>query len=178
MDWTDRVRRGFDGASPPPDDDVIAELAEHVAAIHEAARAEGCSPDEAERRVAAAIRRWREEASALRRPVRRRPAVAPPPVLPARILAGVVQDLGYAFRLLRSEPRSAGLTVALLAIAIGATTALFSVAYGVLGRPLPWPGADRIVVLEETRGGSAARFGHISNTTYLAWPDGASTLAG
>ena len=102
------------------------------------------------------IGRWREEASALTRPVRRRPAVAPPPVLPARILGGAAQDLRYACRLLRREPRSAAITVALLAIAIGATTALFSVAYGVLGRPLPWPGADRIVVLDETRGGHAA----------------------
>lgn len=178
MDWVDRVRRGFDGALTSPDDDVIAELAEHAAAIHDAARAEGCSQDEAERRVAAAICRWREEASALTRPVRRRPAVVPPPVLPARLLGGVVQDLDYAFRLLRREPRSACLTVALLAIAIGATTALFSVTYGVLVRPLPWPAADRLVVLDETRGGNAARFGHISNTAYLAWRDGATTLAG
>jgi putative ABC transport system permease protein len=178
MDWAHRVRRGFDGVPTPPDDDVIAELAEHAAAIHGAARAEGCSQEEADRRVAAAIRRWREEAAALTRPARRRAAVTPPPVLPARLLGGLVQDLGYALRLLRREPQSAGLTVALLAIAIGATTALFSVAYGVLVRPLPWRDADRIVVLEETRGGNAARFGHISNTTYLAWRDGASTIAG
>ena len=178
MDWRERVRRGFEGAQTPPDDDVIAELAEHAAAIHEAALRAGASPEDADRRVAAAIDCWKDEASALTRPVRRRPAVAPPRVLPARFLGGIGQDLGYAVRLVRREPRSACLTVALLAIAIGATTALFSVAYGVLGRPLPWPGADRIVVLDETRGGSAARFGHVSNTTYLAWRDGASTLAG
>ncbi len=178
MDWVAHVRRGFEGASRPPDDDVIAELAEHAAALYDAARADGETQDEAERRVAVAIGRWREEASALTRPVRRRPAVAPPPVLPARILGGAAQDLRYACRLLRREPRSAAITVALLAIAIGATTALFSVAYGVLGRPLPWPGADRIVVLDETRGGHAARFGHFSNTAYLAWRDGASTIAG
>jgi putative ABC transport system permease protein len=178
MDWIDRVRRGFDGAPTRPDDDVIAELAEHAAAIHDAARADGCSVDEAERRVSAAVCRWREEAAALTRPLRRPPAIAPPPVRPARFLAGVVQDLVYALRLIRREPRSAGLTATLLAIAIGATSALFSVAYGVLGRPLPWPGADRIVVVDETRGGSAPRFGHVSNTTYLAWRDGASTLAG
>jgi putative ABC transport system permease protein len=178
MDWVDRVRRGFDGASTRPDDDVLAELAEHAAALYEAARADGDTQDEAERRVAAAIARWRDEAPALARPVRRRPVVAPPPVLPARFLGGTAQDLRYAVRLVRREPRSAGLTVALLAIAIGATTALFSVAYGVLGRPLPWPGADRIVVLDETRGGNAARFGHVSNTTYRAWRDGASTIDG
>ena len=79
MDWTDRVRRGFEGVSPTPDDDVIAELAEHAAAIHEAALGDGDSPEDAARRVAAAIDRWRDEASALTRPVRRPPAVAPPP---------------------------------------------------------------------------------------------------
>jgi len=179
MDWIARVCRGFEDGSAAPEPDVIAELAEHAAALHEAARADGCSPEDADRLVSVAIQRWRDEAATLTRPVRRRPAVAPPSTMaPARLLGAVAQDIGYALRLLRREPRSACLTVALLAIAIGATSALFSVAYGVLGRPLPWPGADRLVVLEETRGGSAARFGHVSNTTYLAWHDGASTLAG
>jgi hypothetical protein len=36
-----------------------------------------------------------------------------------------------------------------LALAIGATTAIFSVVYGVLLSPLPYPGADRIMAVTE-----------------------------
>jgi len=34
-------------------------------------------------------------------------------------------------------------------LAIGATTAIFSVVYGVLLRPLPYSGADRIIAISE-----------------------------
>src|SRR5437667_69022 len=42
-----------------------------------------------------------------------------------------------------------------MALGIGATTTLFSVAYGVLLKPLPWPDADRLVRVSELRGGRA-----------------------
>ena len=63
-----------------------------------------------------------------------------------------------------------------MALGIGATTVLFSVTYGVLMKPLPWPNASRIVVLKETRGGSAPRFGEFTNAAYLAWRDEPSTI--
>ena len=83
--------------------------------------------------------------------------------------AGLAQDIRYAVRLLRRQPRHALLTILTMALGIGATTVLFSVTYGVLMKPLPWPNASRIVVLKETRGGSAPRFGEFTNAAYLAW---------
>ena len=90
--------------------------------------------------------------------------------------SGFLQDLRYAARLARRQPRHALLTIGMTALGIGATTALFSVAYGVLWKPLPWPHADRVVVLKETRGGNPPRFGAFSNAAYLAWREQPATI--
>ena len=79
-------------------------------------------------------------------------------------------DVRTTFRLARRRPASTLLTVLLLALAIGTTTTLSSLIYGVLYRPLPWAESDRLVRLEETRGGQRGRVPWtISNATYLAW---------
>jgi predicted permease len=89
---------------------------------------------------------------------------------------GFLQDCRYAARLARRQPRHTLLTIGMAALGIGATTALFSVAYGVLWKPLPWPHADRVVVLKETRGGNPPRFGAFSNAAYLAWREQPATI--
>ncbi|HKW02991.1 MAG TPA: ABC transporter permease [Vicinamibacterales bacterium] len=55
------------------------------------------------------------------------------------------QDVLGTLRFLRKQPLFAGAIVGMLALGIGATTALWSVVYGVLLKPLPFPHADRIV---------------------------------
>ena len=64
------------------------------------------------------------------------------------------QDLRHAARVLRYEPALSASAILTVALAVGVTTAVFSVLYGVLLRPLPYPGADRLVtVWEEHPGG-------------------------
>jgi putative ABC transport system permease protein len=92
--------------------------------------------------------------------------------------AGLAHDIRYAARLLLRQPRFTLLAAATMALGIGATTTLFSITYGVLMKPLPWPAGDRIVVLKETRGGNPPRFGAFTNTAYVAWRDHASTIEG
>src|SRR5262249_20815099 len=62
---------------------------------------------------------------------------------------GFWQDIRYAARVVSKNPGVTGLMVSTLGLAIGATTAIFSVVYGVLLRPLPYPGADRIMAISE-----------------------------
>lgn len=88
----------------------------------------------------------------------------------------VAQDIRYAARLFRRQPAFTLLVACTMALGIGTATTLFSVTYGVLMKPLPWPAGDRIVLLKETRGGHAPRFGAFSNAAYTAWDQGGATV--
>ena len=57
----------------------------------------------------------------------------------------VGRDLRYALRGLPRRPAFTLAAVLTLALGIGATTAIFSVVYSVLIKPLPYPNADELV---------------------------------
>jgi len=61
----------------------------------------------------------------------------------------VAQDLRLAFRALARSPAFTLAVLVTLALGIGASTAIFSVIYGVLLRPLPYPQGERLVHLAQ-----------------------------
>jgi putative ABC transport system permease protein len=82
----------------------------------------------------------------------------------------LVQDLRYALRTLRRAPGFALVAVLVLAIGIGATTAMFSLVDTMLLRGLPYPQADRLVVLigNVQRAGGVERRGN-SYPDHVDW---------
>ena len=67
----------------------------------------------------------------------------------SRFIESVWQDVKFGVRVLRRNPGFTLTAVITLALGIGANTALFSVIYGVLLRPLPYREGDRLVVLNQ-----------------------------
>jgi putative ABC transport system permease protein len=61
------------------------------------------------------------------------------------VLSGLGRDVRYSLRALRKTPAFTGGAVVTVALTVGATTAIFSVVYGVLLRQLPYRNVDQVL---------------------------------
>src|SRR5882762_10192387 len=80
-------------------------------------------------------------------------------------MAKLLQNVRYAFRQLRKNPGFTLVAIITLALGIGANTAIFSVLYASLLAPLPYPDADRLMMVWSKVEGRI----QVSAGDYLDW---------
>ena len=84
----------------------------------------------------------------------------------------ILQDVRYGWRMLRRSPTFTVVAILALALGIGATTTIFSIVYGVLLRPLPYPADGRIALVFNHFAPQNAEHGTLSIADYLDWKKG------
>src|ERR1041385_153133 len=85
-----------------------------------------------------------------------------------KLMDHFLQDVRYAVRMLFKTPGFTALAIITLALGIGANTAIFSVIYAVLLKPMPYPQPDRLALLREKMAGMFDA-GSVSYPNYLDW---------
>jgi putative ABC transport system permease protein len=151
-DDLERWRRRVRTAIPAADPDLVEEVAQFVADRWTRAIESGIEPGAAECQAEADLRMWQGRTA----PRRERPWY--------REIAwtGAGADVRFAARSLRVRPIFAVGAILLSAVAVTAVVSAFSIVYGILWRPLPYPDGERLAVIWQLRGGEE---------TQISYPD-------
>ncbi len=129
--------------------DLDRELSFHVEMEIEKNLARGMSPAEARRQAMISfggVEKFKEESRDVRG---------------GRLVESLLQDTRYGVRILLRNPGFTFVAVMTLALGIGANTAIFSVIYGVLVRPLPYKDGSQLVIIQQQ-----APLAHVDNVPF------------
>jgi putative ABC transport system permease protein len=146
-DWSAELRTRLAALQlkPEREADIVEELSQHLDDRWRELVAGGASPAEAKRTIEAELanrERLRDYLSPLRQSKQRQRMA--PGSSTGSVFGDLWRDIRYAARMLRANRGFTAVTVLTLALGIGATTALFSVVYGVVVSPYPYARAAEI----------------------------------
>ncbi|HWS87835.1 MAG TPA: ABC transporter permease [Pyrinomonadaceae bacterium] len=86
------------------------------------------------------------------------------------------QDVRFGLRLLWKRPGFTAVALAVLALGVGANTAIFSVVNAVLLRPLPYPGAERVVSFDGVNPSKGIEESNMSAPDFADWREQARSF--
>ena len=175
VDWREQIRRRLCGLTlaPTREAEIVEELAQHLEDRYAELRTGGVTDEQASRAVLVEL----SESELLTRELRSVERHTPQePIIPGtrrrvNMIADLWPDLRYGARMLMKNPGFTLIAVLSLALGIGLTTAIFSLAYGMLLRALPYPDPDRLVTLWLTNTAAAAANVSRFNTNAANWMD-------
>jgi len=149
-DWQSEVRARLAHLrlKPEREADIVDEIAQHLAERYREAISGGAAPEEATRVALAEFDAGNvlaQRIASLRQA--HAPATAVAGASTGRVFADLKQDLRYALRAFAKQPAFAATAVLILALGVGATTAIFSVVNGVVIKPLPYPESKDVVTV-------------------------------
>jgi len=81
----------------------------------------------------------------------------------------LIADLRYGARLLRKAPGFSALAVVALALGMGATTAIFSLVFAVLLKPLPYRAPEQLLVIWEKNPAQNRYKLFVAPVNFLEW---------
>jgi len=173
-DWRKEIRQRLAALQlePAREAEIIEEMSQHLDDRYAEMLSAGLTPAEASHAALAEL----SERELLERELRRveRAVVEEPVVLGAtrrNIMAGLLQDLRYGQRILRNRPGFSAMVVLVLALGVGATTAIFSIVNAVLLRPLPYAEPDRLMMVftAAERDGRSEKMGPAFGPDFVEW---------
>jgi predicted permease len=185
-DWHALIRAHLPPLGDSHEQEIVDELAQHLADLHAEVAADGGSEADADAAALAVLTaECARLASGVAQARRTLPGViadrwtsdTPPDRRRWSPLAGLGRDLSHAMRALVHAPGYTAIVLTTLALGVGANSAIFAAVDSLLLRPLPYANADRLVVPVSVNLARGIDDGSISFADYVDWRREAEVFA-